>query len=85
VAEASQYQLFFVLFAALLIRVNVAGEDARSQDLFSGLLIVMNVFAPALAIAIEVGRARISSLGGGCCCGVMSDPAIPSQPVRSAH
>jgi hypothetical protein len=52
-----QWQTFFVLFSALLIRVNVTGDDAYSQAVFGVLLVIVNATGPIIATSISVIRA----------------------------
>jgi len=52
VAEVSQWSLFFILFGALLLRVNVDGESAQEQGYFDAALVLVN-FTPFLLPIIQ--------------------------------
>mmetsp|Transcript_108 Transcript_108/g.237 ORF Transcript_108/g.237 Transcript_108/m.237 type:complete len:159 (+) Transcript_108:432-908(+) len=51
-AEFSQWSLFFVLFAALLIRVNMDDESLQDKKYFDFMLVVVNL-APFLLPVIQ--------------------------------
>ena len=50
-AEVAQWQLFFVMFAALLIRVNMDGESLQDKVYFDLMLVIIQFGAPALLVA----------------------------------
>ncbi|GMI32420.1 hypothetical protein TrCOL_g8025 [Triparma columacea] len=50
-AEVAQWQLFFVMFAALLIRVNMDGESLQDKVYFDIMLVIIQFGAPALLVA----------------------------------
>jgi hypothetical protein len=49
-----QYQIFFVLFSGLLIRVNVTSDNRASQRSFGIVLVAINFVGPVLAIGMQV-------------------------------
>jgi hypothetical protein len=50
-AEVAQWQLFFVMFAALLIRVNMDGESLQDKVYFDLMLVFIQFAAPGLLFA----------------------------------
>jgi hypothetical protein len=51
-AEVAQWNLFLLLFAALLLRVDATGDDARQQQLLGWLLIFITGVAFALMLGL---------------------------------
>ena len=45
-AEVAQWQLFFTMFAALAIRVNVDGESLQDRNAFDVMLVILQFIAP---------------------------------------
>jgi len=56
-AEITQWQTFFVLFGALLIFVDVSGDDQSSQDGFSSVLIFVCIIPLLIQFALTVKEA----------------------------
>ena len=53
-AEVAQWQLFFVFFAALMIRVNATGDSTSDQAALAGLLIFVTSVGFVLMIVLSV-------------------------------
>ena len=49
-AEVAQWQLFFTMFAALAIRVNVDGESLQDRNSFDVMLVILQFIAPLIVV-----------------------------------
>ncbi|GMH89826.1 hypothetical protein TL16_g11577 [Triparma laevis f. inornata] len=79
-SEAAQYQLYFVMFSALLMRVNLDGESLQDQKAMDYMMLAIQGLAPATMILSklvgicqgnvkekfkEAARASAEEYGGG--------------------
>lgn len=53
VNEAAQWQLFFVMFSALAMRVNLDNESLQDRKAFDLLMLSIQGFAPVIAIVAK--------------------------------
>ncbi|GMH95180.1 hypothetical protein TL16_g13095 [Triparma laevis f. inornata] len=63
-SEAAQWQLFFVMFSALAIRVNLDGESLQDQEIFDWMMLIMQFLAPAIMVVAKIYKASRRGVGG---------------------
>ena len=49
-SEAVQWQLFFVMFSALALRVNLDGESLQDRKFFDLMMLIIQFLAPAVMV-----------------------------------
>ena len=74
-AEVAQWQLFFTMFAALAIRVEVDGESLQDRVYFDVTLVVLQFIAPVIVVGYyaifeargdyEVAKNTLTAVDGG--------------------
>ena len=63
-SEAAQWQLFFVMFSALAIRVNLDDESLQDQKMFDWMMLIMQFLAPAVMVVAKIYNASRRGVGG---------------------
>ena len=63
-SEAAQWQLFFVMFSALAIRVNLDDESLQDQEMFDWMMLIMQFLAPAIMVVAKIYNASRRGVGG---------------------
>ena len=57
-SEAAQWQLFFVMFSALAIRVNLDDESLQDKKMFDMMMILIQFLAPGVMVLNKVWSIR---------------------------
>ena len=55
IAEAAQWSLFFILFGALLIRLNMDNESLQDRAYFDFMMVVVNMMPIIIPVAQQLG------------------------------
>lgn len=63
-SEAAQWQLFFVMFSALAIRVDLDNESLQDQKTFDWMMLIMQFLAPAIMVVTRIYNVSRRGVGG---------------------